>query len=68
MRWIAMNIVIQNRWIRGLAAAAWLCAAGLALLWALFARYGQLLQDWPAIVEATLALREVGVGLSVAAS
>ena len=31
----------QDRWIRGLAAAAWLGAAGLAAAWALFAWHGQ---------------------------
>jgi hypothetical protein len=30
----------------------------------LFARYGQLLQEWPAIVEATLELRGEGIGLA----
>jgi hypothetical protein len=29
----------------------------------LIARYGRLLEEWPAIVEATAALREAGVGL-----
>jgi hypothetical protein len=34
----------------------------------LFARYGQLLQEWPAIVEATLELRARGVTLATPAN
>ncbi|MGB8170886.1 MAG: hypothetical protein WCF18_25500 [Chthoniobacteraceae bacterium] len=33
----------------------------------LIARYGQLVQEWPAIVEATRELQESGIGLAVAA-
>ena len=37
------------------------------LMQELFARYGQLLQEWPAIVEATRDLKTAGLGGAVAA-
>jgi hypothetical protein len=42
-------------------------AENRAFMQVLFARYGQLLQEWPAIVEATRELRAAGIGLTTVA-